>query len=69
MNFDQRSDKHRAMRDLLSELRVSNPKKDIYYSTGSTVTEAAIKAALSALREYKKQVRQAAKSIFDLSRK
>lgn len=65
MNFDGKS-KHCTMRDLLSELGVSNPKKDPYYSTGSTVTEAAITAALHALREYKKQVRQAAKSIVDL---
>lgn len=69
MNFDQSSDKHRAMRDLLIELSVSNPKNNTYYSTGSTVTEAAIVAALSALRKYKKQVRQAAKSIVNLSSK
>ncbi len=69
MNYDQGSDKHRAMRDLLEELKVPTPKRNTFYSTGSTVTEAAITAALSALREYKKQVLRAVKSIVDLSRK
>ena len=69
MNFKQSSNKHRAMRDLLSELGVSNPENDIYYSRSGTVTKAAITAALSALREYRIQVRQAAKSKVDLSSK
>jgi len=67
MSYDPNSNKHRAMRDLLVELAVQDPERDYFYSSGSTVTEAAISAALQALRNYRAQVRNAAQSVIDLS--
>jgi hypothetical protein len=55
------------MRDLLVELGVPDPERDYFYSSGSTVTEAAISSALQALRGYKDQVRLAAQSVIDLT--
>jgi len=67
MSFDPKSNKHCAMRDLLVELGVPDPERDYFYSSGSTVTEAAISSALQALRGYKDQVRLAAQSVIDLT--
>jgi len=67
MSFDSASHKHQVMRDLLVELGVADPERDYFYSRGSTVTEAALSAALQALREYKARVRSAAQDVLDLS--
>lgn len=67
MPYDPNSNKHHVMRDLLVELGVPDPERDYFYSRGSTVTEAAVSAALQALRNYKEQVRNAAQSVIDLS--
>lgn len=69
MTYEPNSHKHQVMKDLLIELGVPDPERDYFYSRGSTVTEAAISAALERVREYKKQVRETAQSLIDLNNK
>ena len=56
MVFDTKSNKHKIMRELLKELNVDNPERDNFYSTGSTVTEAALSTALDSLKKYKSYI-------------
>ena len=66
MAFDLTKQKHCAMRDLLIVLGVEDPERDYFYSTGSTVTESAITAALQAATDYKSSVQQLAQNIIEL---